>query len=542
MRSEMEAREYLGDLWYEALAWADMDPDPQTRSALLSCLKSASVEDWDLVRSSFRPPLAFGTAGLRGELGFGPARFNVCLVARLAAALARWLQVKHLPGPVVIGFDARHKSEQAALAAAGQLAAFGFKVYVQPSPRPTPSLAFAARHLNASAALMVTASHNPSSDNGVKVYGPTARQIVPPTDKELAEILSAPVSLRSPSADFEILDDSVFEGYVRSCSALATSPRSARGGVRIVHTSMHGVALSALAPAFDSAGFSFVSVEAQALPDPDFPTTSFPNPEEPGSMDLVLDLAKRTSADLVLANDPDADRLAAAVPDQSGSYQILTGDELGAVFLWALLQRKKVGGVVASTIVSSELIGKICLDHGLRYQTTLTGFKWLSSVPELAFACEESIGYCLDPDNVRDKDGVSAAVFLADLVASGLDPLAVLETLDARYQAHVQANFSVKVSPEKSRKIIDRLYDGSLLGKLVSCPHISTEDLSKSSTTPTSGLRLRFASDSTSVRLIVRPSGTEPKTKLYIEVVHPSRSEATALAAAARIEVGECVS
>jgi phosphomannomutase len=537
MSSHIVAESYLGSRYEEVRRWAEMDPDPESREQLLQILKSALLGDLEEVLSSFAQPLVFGTAGLRGPIGIGPGRFNVCLVARLARALVAWLEDRGLPGPVVIGFDARHKSREAAHAAAAQFAAAGLEVLVQSAPRPTPALAFAARELGASVALMVTASHNPGTDNGVKIYGPDARQIIPPVDVEIAAHLAAVDSLLPPSSTWRVLDESLFDRYVESCVSLATSPAPLRSHVVIAHTAMHGVALSALTPVFARAGFSFRTVPAQADPDPDFPTVSFPNPEEPGAMDQLLALAAEISADVAMANDPDADRLAAAVRAADGSYRVLTGDELGAVFLWARAATDRVSGTVANTIVSSELLGHVCQGYGLKYETTLTGFKWLSHVKDLGYACEESIGYCLDPDHVRDKDGISAALVLADLIAAGLDPLDVLEKLDRRYGAHVQANFSLRTSPEQTASLLESLLSGETLPTLLEAPRLSTEDLSKHPSQPTNGIRLRFKGDSFTARLLMRPSGTEPKTKVYLEVVHADRTTAISLATRARLEI-----
>ncbi|MGA4860741.1 phospho-sugar mutase [Streptomyces koyangensis] len=517
------------DLNRRAAAWLAEDPDPETRAELAALIKAAETDPAPLAER-FAGTLTFGTAGLRGELGAGPARMNRAVVIRAAAGLAAYLRDtgQAEAGPVVIGYDARHNSERFARDTAEVMAGAGLTALLLPRPLPTPVLAFAIRHLGAVAGVEVTASHNPPRDNGYKVYLGDGSQIVEPADREIAARIAAIGALDSvPRSEGggTVLDEAVVEAYLdRAAGVLA--PGSARTATT-VHTALHGVGAAPLAAAFARAGFPApVPVTEQAEPDPDFPTVAFPNPEEPGAMDLALATARRHSPDLVLANDPDADRLAAAVPDEAaeGGWRMLRGDETGALLAAHLVRRGLPrGGVLATSIVSSSLLSRIAEAAGAGYAETLTGFKWISRAEGLAFGYEEALGYCVDPDGVRDKDGITAALLLTELASElkedGRTLLDLLDELAVRHGVHATSQLSVRV--EDLSLIADAM--GRLRSappeRLGGLPVVRTEDLSAGAggLPPTDGLRYTLDG----ARVVVRPSGTEPKLKCYLEAVVP---------------------
>jgi len=526
----------------QARAWLAEDPDPDTRAELAALISAGDTAE---LGDRFAGPLRFGTAGLRGALGAGPNRMNRAVVIRAAAGLAAYLSP---PGSrtVVIGFDARHKSQRFALDTAAVLAGAGLRALVLPRPLPTPVLAFAIRHLGADAGVMVTASHNPPQDNGYKVYLGDGAQIVPPADAELSAQIAAVGPLASvPRADgWKTLDESVLAAYLdRAASVVA--PHGPRD-IRIAYTPLHGVGRDVLLAAFDRAGFPAPQVVAQqGEPDPDFPTVSFPNPEEPGAMDLAFALGG--DADLVLANDPDADRCAVAV-----SGRLLTGDEVGALLATHLVTRG-ARGRFATTIVSSSLLSKIAARHGLGYAETLTGLKWLTRVEGVRYCYEEALGYCVDPSGVRDKDGITAALLVAELAAScrsqGRTLLDVLDDIARDYGLHATDQIVVRVADlSRIAETMTRLRarpPGSLGGRTVE----RVDDLSAGvdGLPPTEGLRYRLADSADGkARVIVRPSGTEPKLKCYLEVVVPvpdddvgsARARADVALAALRTDLG----
>ncbi|MGA5297098.1 phospho-sugar mutase [Streptomyces koyangensis] len=517
------------DLNRRAAAWLAEDPDPETRAELAALIKAAETDPAPLAER-FAGTLTFGTAGLRGELGAGPARMNRAVVIRAAAGLAAYLRDtgQAEAGPVVIGYDARHNSERFARDTAEVMAGGGLTALLLPRPLPTPVLAFAIRHLGAVAGVEVTASHNPPRDNGYKVYLGDGSQIVEPADREIAARIAAIGALDSvPRSEGggTVLDEAVVEAYLdRAAGVLA--PGSARSATT-VHTALHGVGAAPLAAAFARAGFPApVPVTEQAEPDPDFPTVAFPNPEEPGAMDLALATARRHSPDLVLANDPDADRLAAAVPDEAaeGGWRMLRGDETGALLAAHLVRRGLPrGGVLATSIVSSSLLSRIAEAAGAGYAETLTGFKWISRAEGLAFGYEEALGYCVDPDGVRDKDGITAALLLTELASElkedGRTLLDLLDELAVRHGVHATSQLSVRVEDlSLIAGAMERLRSAppERLGGL---PVVRTEDLSAGAggLPPTDGLRYTLDG----ARVVVRPSGTEPKLKCYLEAVVP---------------------
>ncbi|MFF5507880.1 phospho-sugar mutase [[Kitasatospora] papulosa] len=512
------------DLITRARTWLAEDPDPETRAELAGLIDS---EDLAALADRFAGTLQFGTAGLRGEIGAGPMRMNRSVVIRAAAGLAAYLKAHGQDGGlVVIGYDTRYKSADFARDTAAVMTGAGLRAAVLPRPLPTPVLAYAVRHLGAVAGVEVTASHNPPRDNGYKVYLGDGSQIVPPADAEIAAAIAAVGPLDGvprPESGWEILGEDVLAAYLARTDAVLSpgSPRSAR----TVYTAMHGVGTSVLTAAFARAGFPEpVLVAEQAEPDPAFPTVAFPNPEEPGAMDLAFATARRAGPDLVIANDPDADRCAVAVPDPSaeGGWRMLRGDEVGALLAAHLVDRG-VTGVLAESIVSSSLLGRIADKAGLGYEETLTGFKWIARVEGLRYGYEEALGYCVDPEGVRDKDGVTAALLVAELASvlkeKGRTLLDLLDDLALAHGLHATDQLSVRV--EDLTVIADamRRLRETPPTALAGLPVTSAEDLSLGTDAlpPTDGLRYHL----TGARVIVRPSGTEPKLKCYLEVVVP---------------------
>ncbi|MGA5437156.1 phospho-sugar mutase [Streptomyces cellulosae] len=537
----------------QAQAWLAEDPDPDTRDELARLIDSGDHAE---LAARFAGTLQFGTAGLRGELGAGPLRMNRSVVIRAAAGLAAYLKKQGTPhgddtaGLVVIGYDARHKSQTFAEDTAAVMTGAGLRAAVLPRPLPTPVLAFAIRHLGAVAGVEVTASHNPPRDNGYKVYLGDGSQIVPPADAEIAAEIDAVASLDDvprPTTGWETLDDTVLDAYLTRTDAVLSkdSPRTAR----TVYTAMHGVGKDVLLAAFARAGFPTPDlVTEQAEPDPDFPTVAFPNPEEPGAMDLAFAKARETNPDLVIANDPDADRCAAAVKD-GGDWRMLRGDEVGAL-LAAHLVRRGATGTFAESIVSSSLLGRIAEKAGLPYEETLTGFKWIARVEGLRYGYEEALGYCVDPGGVRDKDGITAALLLTEL-ASELKSenrtlLDLLDDLAVEHGLHATDQLSVRVKDLGLIAAAMRRLREQPPTELAGLRITKAEDLSEGTDKlpPTDGLRYTLDG----ARVVVRPSGTEPKLKCYLEVVIPvatkenlpeARTKATALLTAIKQDLSE---
>ncbi len=510
-------------------AWIADDPDPATRAELAELLQRArDGVDADRARAEladrFAGMLQFGTAGLRGALGGGPARMNRAVVIRAAAGLARWLRT-HDGGAVVVGFDARRNSDVFARDTCAVMEAAGVEAMVMPRPLPTPLLAFAVRHVGADAGVMVTASHNPPQDNGYKVYTGTGAQIAPPTDAEIAEKIAMITRVadvpRSPDG-WVTLDDSVVEAYLSRAVSLL-DPAGSRD-LRIVYTPLHGVGRDVVLAAFEAAGFPTPTVvPSQGDPDPLFPTVAFPNPEEPGALDAAIDLAREQQASLVLANDPDADRCAVAVPNAAGEWRLLTGDEIGVLLGHHLLQRG-ARGTFANSIVSSTLLGKVARAAGVPHVETLTGFKWITTAPGLRYGYEEAIGYCCDPDGVLDKDGITAALLVAEMAAGlatvGRSLLDVLDDLARRFGVHDTSQVSVRVTDLTRIAQVMAALRASPPRSLGGVPVLTVDDLLSAGgpLPPTDALRLELQGGD---RVIVRPSGTEPKVKCYLEVVQP---------------------
>ncbi|MGW1839890.1 phospho-sugar mutase [Streptomyces sp. NPDC002067] len=520
-----------------AQTWLAEDPDPQTRDELSRLIDAGDVSE---LADRFAGTLQFGTAGLRGELGAGPMRMNRAVVIRAAAGLAAYLKGRGDGGGlVVIGYDARHKSADFARDTAAVMVGAGLRAAVLPRPLPTPVLAFAIRQLGAVAGIEVTASHNPPRDNGYKVYLGDGSQIVPPADGEIAAEIAAIGSLHDvprPESGWQTLGDDVLTAYLERTDAVLTpgSPRDAR----VVYTPMHGVGRDTLLAAFARAGFPAPLVVAeQAEPDPEFPTVAFPNPEEPGAMDLAFATARAAGdgVDLVIANDPDADRCAVAVPapGTDAGWRMLRGDEVGAL-LAAHLVSKQASGTFATTIVSSSLLSRIAAAATLPYEETLTGFKWLARVDGLRYAFEEALGYCVDPEGVRDKDGITAALLITELAAelkrSGRTLTDLLDDLAVEYGLHATDQLSVRVEDLSLIAGAMRRLREAPPATLAGLPVAEAEDLSRgtASLPPTDGLRYTLAGAPergvAAGRVVVRPSGTEPKIKCYLEVVLPVTS------------------
>jgi phosphomannomutase len=524
----------MSDVVERARAWAAEDPDPATREELEKLIAADDVAE---LEDRFNGTLEFGTAGLRGALGAGPRRMNRVVVLRAAAGLAAYL---HQTGAVaaadrpavVIGYDARHNSEVFARDTAEVMTGAGIRALVMPRPLPTPLLAYAIRDLDCIAGVMVTASHNPPQDNGYKVYLGDGSQIVPPADTDIAARIAEVGALADiPRGDGgEILGEDLVERYEQTVAALvAGGDPSARQDLRIVYTPMHGVGGTTVQRVLELAGFPAPDEPpAQAQPDPDFPTVSFPNPEEPGAMDLALALAAEVDADLVVANDPDADRCAVGLPtgdraESRSGWQMLRGDEVGALLAHHLLSHGKKG-VYAQSIVSSSLLGTMAAAAGQPHEETLTGFKWIGRIPGLAFGYEEALGYCVDPDHVKDKDGVSALLLVCELAATvkaqGRTLRDVLDDIARTHGLHATDQLSVRFSDlAEIPATMAHLREspptslGGLAVERVDDLSVGTADLP-----PTDGLRYVLADHA---RVIVRPSGTEPKVKCYLEVIIP---------------------
>ncbi|MFO8075068.1 MAG: phospho-sugar mutase [Egibacteraceae bacterium] len=542
------------ELAARARSWIADDPDPATRAELVALLDD---DDEAGLAAAFAAPLAFGTAGIRGPLGPGPARMNRLVVRATTAGLAARLAEEGPPGEqlVVVGRDARHGSAAFLAETVGVLAAAGLRVMAWPEPVPTPLLAFAVRHLDAAAGVQITASHNPPQDNGYKVFWRGGAQIVDPLDVEIAaRIAEVDRPGRVPVDDDAAVPappTEVAGAYRRACLALPRYP--GHRDLRIAYTPLHGVAGPEVVGLLADAGFADVAlVDAQHEPDPDFPTVRFPNPEEPGALDLVLARAGQARADLVLANDPDGDRVAAAIP-APGRWRVLTGDELGCVLAEHLLATgpDDPDRVVARTVVSSQLLDRIAEHHGVRHLATLTGFKWMAKAiadlegegawPVLAY--EQALGVMVG-GAVRDKDGISAALVIADLAAglaaSGRTLADAVDDLARRHGVHRTAGRSVRLEGEAGQQLVTQALarlrvapPAALAGVDVAAiaDHASGRRthadgrVSAVATPPQELIGVELADGS---KAQVRPSGTEPLLKCYLEVVEPVEGDLAA--------------
>jgi len=513
----------------EVMAWIEEDPDPKTRNQLQKLLDENAESE---IKDCFQGFLEFGTAGLRGALGPGPSRMNRAVVSKTALGLGKFMKDRNLRS-IVIGRDARYGSEDFTRDTAEIMSGFGFDVYVLPRPLPTPVLAYAVKKLGCDVGVMVTASHNPPQDNGYKVYlggrvdgiDYNGSQIISPTDNNISkEISLAPnLNLAKRETNWQIVKEEVVESYISKTAALI-NPKTK---IKIVYTPLHGVGKETIVKVFDRAGLNLSLVGAQAEPDPEFPTVKFPNPEEPGAIDLSLKLAAELDADLVIANDPDADRCAIAINDNG--WRMLRGDEVGAL-LGEYLSRKYKGNLVfANSIVSSSILGKIAKAHQIRFHETLTGFKYLSKVEGLRFGYEEALGYSVDPDSVNDKDGISAAAILAEMAAerksNGSSLAEMLNEIWDSYGFHGTRQISIRTSQVEEIENIMKKLRTYLPQQLGNFTVTQFDDLEHPSDglPPTNGVRIWLNGQ---YRVIVRPSGTEPKIKCYIEVVADSEQAA----------------
>jgi phosphomannomutase len=533
------------ELRNRAFAWLTDDVDADSREELETVLARAMHGEPGATAElgeRMAGPLKFGTAGLRGPVRAGPNGMNTAVVVRTTAGVAAWLARGGRTGRiVVVGRDARHGSERFATAAADVLYAAGFDTQLLPSPLPTPVLAFAVNHLGATAGIQITASHNPPADNGYKLYDESGAQIVPPSDEEIeSAIAAAPGAIdvaRTPGAP--VLGPEVLDAYL---ARVAELPRGTARDLRIAVTALHGVGAEVLVEALARAGFTDVHLVAQqAKPDPDFPTVSFPNPEEPGATDLLLALAAEVKADLAIALDPDADRCAVGIPEPDGSWRMLRGDETGVLLGEHLLATTdRPDPLVATTIVSSSMLASIAKSHGARYTETLTGFKWLARAGAgLIYAYEEALGICVNPDFVRDKDGIAAAVvaceFAATLKAAGRSLPDVLDELAVRHGIHLTDQVSLRLADARLAETVMAAVRADPPARLGGVA-VGMEDL-----LPWTDA-VRLAGDG--LRVVVRPSGTEPKLKAYLQVIEPvlgslpaARDSATGRLAALRPDV-----
>lgn len=560
----------MAQLREEVAQWMAHDPDPVTRRRLEYLLavhsSQGAIEAVDLeLADAFSGPLKFGTAGLRGKMGAGPNRMNRAVVIRTAAGLAAFLTdaCPDKTPRVVIGYDARHNSHTFASDSAAVMTAAGLEVLLLPAALPTPVLAFAVRHLEADAGVMVTASHNPAQDNGYKVYlgGQVVTdegqgvQIVAPFDSRIAEFIDDVAPAASvPRADdgWRVLGADVVAAYEAAVGRLATAPDDPRTprDLRIVYTPLHGVGGAVTTSVLNAAGYHDVfSVPLQAEPDPEFPTVGFPNPEEAGAVDLAILRAQEQNADIVIANDPDADRCAVAVRDprvqylpqaKSGNasedWRMLHGDEVGSL-LGEVIARNAARMRIApgtlrmaSSVVSSRLLSRIAEHYGLAHTTTLTGFKWIARTEGLIYGYEEALGYCVDPAHVRDKDGISAALMLAQLAdelkAQGRTLIDALDDLARTHGLFRTDQLSARFTDASQIPQVVEQLRSQPPSDLAGSEIVQVVDLvdGYEGLPPTDGLLLLAANDS---RVIVRPSGTEPKVKCYLEVVLPVDPEAS---------------
>ena len=587
------------ELWNAVEAWIADDPDPGDRAELQALLDrafrsggvragavagaggagaEAGVADADAerlrgeLRDRFADRLHFGTAGLRGVVAAGPNRMNRAVVRAATAAVAGWLAGPGSAGreggtqrgqrtSVVVGCDARHRSAEFAEEVAGVLAGAGLAVHVLPRPGPTPLLAFAVRHLGAAAGVMITASHNPAADNGYKLYLSDGAQVIPPADAEIEKRIAGlgPLSQIPVAAAGSPLitrhGDETAQAYLTAVVAAAAGPGPTAGpdpGLSVVYTPMHGVAGRLMLRALRLAGFAAPHlVAAQAEPDPDFPTVAFPNPEEPGALDLALADALRLGADLVIASDPDGDRLAVAVPEPADGWRVLTGDQVGALLGASLLERTAdqvapEARLVASTVVSSTLLAKIAAAAGVRYAETLTGFKWIARAADgvpgtrFVFGYEEALGYAVG-DVVRDKDGIGAALAMLRLAeaakSAGRSVLDVYDDLERAHGVHLTSQLTLRTADQaqvmsRLRSAPPEALGGEPVSGRIDLALAAAGDGGPEVTAPRSDVLIYRLPGG---RVVLRPSGTEPKIKCYVEIVEPlaGRSLAAAREAAA---------
>ena len=515
-------------LFTTAQNWLNQDPDQETRAELEQLIAEAKAGKADAqaeLANRFNGRLQFGTAGLRGRLQAGSMGMNRVLVAQAAGGLAEYLKGYDKEPSIVIGYDGRKNSDVFAHDTAEIMAGAGIKAYLLPRKLPTPVLAYAIQYFDTTAGVMVTASHNPPEDNGYKVYLGKANgggQIVSPADKEIAALIdkvaAGNIKDLPRSQNFTVLSDEIVDAYIAKTASLAKEPAC---DINYVYTAMHGVGYEVLSKTLAKAGLPQPHIVAeQVWPDGTFPTVNFPNPEEKGALDLAIEVAKKHNAEFIIANDPDADRLAVALPDAEGNWKPLHGNVIGCYLGWYLAkqyhaQGKK--GVLACSLVSSPALAEIAKKYGFDSEETLTGFKYIGKVNGLLFGFEEALGYLVDPDKVRDKDGISAAIVFLDLVRSLKKEGKTL----ADYAADFTKEFGAYVSGQISIRVSDLSEIGKLMSALRHNPPAEVGGfkvatfLDHTKTDRQSDI-LVFVLENGS-RLIARPSGTEPKIKFYLD-------------------------
>jgi len=513
-------------LFHVAQNWLNQDPDVETRAELTALLEAAKGGDKAAeaeLYARFDGRLQFGTAGLRGRLQAGSMGMNRVLVSQAAGGLAEYLKNYDKEPSIVIGYDGRKNSDVFARDTAEIMAGAGVKAYLLPRKLPTPVLAYAIQYFDTTAGVMVTASHNPPEDNGYKVYLGKANgggQIVSPADKDIAALIdkvaAGNIQDLPRSDNYVVLNDEVVDAYIAKNASLAKEPAC---DINYVYTAMHGVGYEVLSKTLAKAGLPQPHVVAdQVWPDGTFPTVNFPNPEEKGALDLAIKVAKEKNAEFIIANDPDADRLAVAVPDAQGNWKSLHGNVVGCFLGWYLAkQYQGKQGTLACSLVSSPALAEIAKKYGFQSEETLTGFKYIGKVSGLLFGFEEALGYLVDPDKVRDKDGISAAIVFLDLVRNlkkqGKTLADYADEFTKEFGAYVSGQISIRVS------------DLSEIGKLMTA-------LRHNPPAEIAGVKVAQFIDHTKTdrqsdilvfnlenggRLIARPSGTEPKIKFYLD-------------------------
>lgn len=554
------------ELLIAAKAWCEQDPDSETRAELQRLMAAYSRTGTGELVERFSGRLKFGTAGLRAELGAGPMRMNRVVVAQTTRGFANFLLERAAAGSasqpptIVIGFDARKNSAVFAEDIAEIMQGSGVNALLLPGPAPTPVTAFAVKHLKASAGVMVTASHNPPNDNGYKVYlgdADAGSQIIPPDDHAIADAITAAaaeaISGYPRSGDYTRLTDAIVADYVAATAAATGSPAvggaspaqaasdfvggggSASPAPKLVYTAMHGVGAHTTERVFAAAGLpQLTPVPEQITPDSAFPTVEFPNPEEPGALDLAFDRAKACGADAIIAHDPDADRLAVALPDPEhpGEYRALSGNQLGLLLGWRIAEKTaaqlaavgtaRIRPALACTIVSSPALGAVAKHYGFNYAETLSGFKWVSRIPGLVFGFEEALGYLVNPGVLRDKDGISAAAEITSLICElhsrGETLWDQLDRASDLFGHFVSDQITLRLS---SREEVEQLAQALREAPATEIGGLRVESFSDLlqpgvSEVPANVLRYDLAGGA---RLMIRPSGTEPKLKLYLDAV-----------------------
>jgi phosphomannomutase len=507
----------------EAERWLAAEPDEDIRAELEVLLAGPADE----VERRFDGRLQFGTAGLRAAVGAGPQRMNRLVVRQAAAGLARYLldiDPRARERGVIIGYDVRRKSDLFALDTACVMAASGIRAMLFDAHVPTPVLAWSITEVGAAAGIVVTASHNPPADNGYKVYLADGAQIVPPHDVGIAARIDEvdPIAVDLAPRDHPLIESvgaKLIDAYIAAAPGVRLRPEVP--GVTVAYTPMHGVGGAVFLRAYEAAGFPAPSVvREQFEPDGTFPTVSFPNPEEPGAMDLLLAVAAESGAMAAIANDPDADRLGAAIPQPDGSWRRLGGDELGWLLAEHILDRTSGDDrLVVTTLVSSSLLGRMAAEYGVQYAETFTGFKWIGRTvldhpnARFVFGYEQALGYLVTHQPL-DKDGITAAIMFAEVAATAAaEGVTLQDRLDAiaeRYGRHVMAEQSVRMDPAVAAAQVEML-------RASPPAEIAGRRVVEVTTFPEADL-LRLLLDG-GVRVQIRPSGTEPKVKLYGEAV-----------------------